>query len=344
MEARTSSGEWALGPAGPHATAHTLLHSAAREAGLSLAGVLPAFMGAEPPPMEERPLRARWTQEGGWSLVHLGEGLEARTSPASATARAHELETLRRLRDDPSLEFILLSGFGYEDALADLGPAGRLAFERWRGGAVRDWPGGILGERPPATPHGVEGRGPLWDSWVTWRGELLRDLLVRMRAELAIDPTPPRLLALVDAPYPAHQRLGLNWASPGTPAETEHAWLPRPYGRQTASGHLLDAVVLAHWHPRLLGIEEAGEEGFAWWASLEGSAALAHRYRGRQSLGPWFAFIAEEGNGWQGAVRLTPALGGGLVLLSSARFLENPGLWDDLTNALEQAGRVPLTR
>lgn len=333
LEARTASGQWALLPEGEFASRHAILKAAARDTGLSLAAVLPSFMAAGEAEPAGAPLRALWEEEG-WKLVPFGEGFESRTSPASATARARELQALRALRDDPALEFIILAGFGYEDALADFSPEARQGFERWRGGSVRDWPRSVLGDHPPSAPFGREGRGVHWDSWVTWRGELLRDLLVRMRAELSTDPTPPRLLALVDAPYPVHQRLGLNWASPGTPAEREHAWLPSAYGRQTASGHLLDAVILAHWHPGLLGTGQTEEQGFAWWASVEGSMALAHRYRGREHPAPWLAVVLEENNGWEETVGRAPTLGGGLLLISASRFLENPGLWSTLAETL----------
>ncbi|MCC5877408.1 MAG: hypothetical protein JJU11_14405, partial [Candidatus Sumerlaeia bacterium] len=276
----------------------------------------------------------------GWQLTPLTDQLPAKTSPASPAARGEELRLFRELLRDHSLELILLSGFGFEDAQADLSPRARREFEQWRGGAVRNWPAAVLGDEPPTLPYGSEGRGPHWNAWVVWRARVLRDLLVMMKGELASEEFSPRLGVLVDAPYPSHQRMGLNWASPETTAEVEHRWLPSDYGRRTASGHLLDVVALTFWQPDLINASVAERQGFAWWASIEGATSMGRRYRRQGELPPWFAIPVRRDSAWEAGVRGARITGGGLILFPASEFLKTPGNWDSLVQGM----RTPTSR
>jgi hypothetical protein len=334
LEARTADGREALGPDGVHETVEASLRSAAAQVGLPLAVVLPCFLPDPTSPPSDEPLKARWNGEG-WDIQPLlPDSLPPKASPASEKARSHDLRLFTRLAEDPAFELVLLSGFGFEDSHADVSPTARSAFEQWRGGAVRDWPGEVLGNPPPITAFGREDRGPLWDAWVAWRARVLRDQLVRMRSEIGDQQAPPRLIAVVDAPYPAHQRQGLNWASPGTPAEVEHGWLAPDYGRRTAAGHLLDGVALLFWEPDLLNAPTAEAQGFAWWASLEGASALARRARRPDQSAPWFAVPMRPDSGWELGVRGARLMAGGVVLVGSSAFLAESGGWEKLRQAL----------
>lgn len=339
LEARTVDGANALGTHGAYYEMEERLRLAARDHGLKLAALVPSFLSKNIPD-SERPVRSRWDDESGtWISLPLSTDIPAKTSPASLAARQEELRLFRDLLADHTLELILLSGFGFEDTQADLSPHARQQFEQWRGGAVRDWPQAVLGVEPPNLPFGREGRGPYWNSWVTWRARILRDLLVLMKGEMAGEEFPPHLVALVDAPYPSHQRLGLNWASPDTMAEVEHDWLPSDYGRRTASGHLLDAIGLIFWQLDLINATTAEREGFAWWASLEGAAAMARRYRRPNQSTPWFAIPVRPDTGWEAGVRGSVLLGGGVVLFPASAFLRSPSKWDGVSLSLR--GAVP---
>lgn len=326
IEARDPAGNWQLdGDGAPW-------RRAARDAGLRLAAVLPLFPARADTPTSATALRGQWGA-GGWSAAPLLPGGAPRPSPAWPGAQQDAIDSLARVLPDTAIEFVILAGLGFEDAQADIGPAGRAAFENWMAGAVRDWPGDVLGPAAVTLPYGPDGRGPRWGAWVTWRGATLKDLLLRMRAAIAADPAPPRLIVLADAPYPTHLRLGLNWALPGAPVAADHPWLPARYNDYTAAGHLVDAVALAVWEPQLATAPEAEAAGFAWWASMEGSLALARRVRD-ESEGLWVAIPVAEGNGWPRAVRLATALADGIVLIGAREFQRDDRNWELLAIAL----------
>lgn len=334
LETRTSTGRDAIGEYGAHGDGERNLRLAAREHGLRLAALVPAFLSTDEG-FNNPPRRARWMDGEGWKISPLTEQLPAKSSPASPQARTEEIRHLRELLQDSSLELIFLSGFGFEDTHADLSPLARREFEQWRGGSVRRWPDAILGDEPPSLPYGSEGRGPHWNAWMTWRARVLRDLLILMKGELASEEFPPRLGVLVDAPYPSHQRLGLNWASPETMAEVEHRWLPSDYGRRTAAGHLLDVVALTFWQPDLVNSSTAERQGFAWWASIEGATSMARRYRRPNELPPWLAIPVRRDTQWEAGVRGARLMGGGLVVFPASEFVRTPANWTALVRGLQ---------
>lgn len=313
----------------------TALRLAAAESRLRLAAVLPLFQPDENSPPEAMIQKAFWTGERFEIRPLATAGLPNFLSPASAQARRANADALRELAADPLIETIILSGLGFQDTLADLGPSARVAFESWTGITLRRWPEEVIGEKPTPLPIGPWTRGAYWDAWMLWRASVLKEHLIELytAATLPGATERPRLAVLVDAPYPAHQRMGLNWAAARSTATTDYRWLPEGY-EAMAAGHLMDALVLGFWEPGLLTANDAEREGFAWWASVEGATAAAVRYRGDGTA--LIGAINSEGSGsqWASAARASLQRTGGVALLPASHFLANPGEWDLLRLAV----------
>lgn len=313
----------------------TELRLAAAESRLRLAAVLPLFRADDGAAGEPVVQKAFWTGEAFEIRPLSSAGLPDFLSPASASARDANAEAVRAIAADPLIETIILSGLGFQDTLADLGPRGRVAFESWTGITMRRWPEDVIGEKPTPLPIGPWTRGQYWDAWMLWRASVLKEHLIELYAAATLPGAleRPRLAVLVDAPYPAHQRMGLNWAAARSNATTDYRWLPEGYDAM-AAGHLMDALVLGFWEPGLLTASDAEREGFAWWASVEGATAAALRYRGEGTtlLG---AISADDGGTlWPSAARVSLQRTGGVVLLPASHFLANPEEWEMLRLAV----------
>ncbi len=297
---------------------------AAEQTGLRLAVVLPLFVAGSDAPREAQSEAARWTGEG-WAIDPMDGkgGAPAMLSPAVPANRAREIEAIARIAADPKVDILLITELGFRDPQADVSPAARRAFESWTGTTMRSWPEAVMGTAAPSFPYGPQGRGPLWNSWVWWRAALLRDFLAEIKGALVTSATqpPPTLAIVVDAPYPAHQRAGLNWAAAGTSATADNPWLPMDYDA-TAAGHLADAVVLGFWEPGLATVADAEARGFAWWASVEGGGAAARRYRS-EGTGLWAA-LDQDGTMSEDPALLVAArsLDGVLILSASKMYPE----------------------
>lgn len=296
LEATTADGRPAIGGAAEN-PAEPILRREAAAAGLRLAAALTLFLAPPEAPTERLMHRAEWTGSAWRLSAEPPPGGLWRWSPADPSAAAAELDRLSALAASEQYDFLILAGLGFDDPLADVGPAGRRSFEQFNGAPAADWPAEVIGWEPAPVPYQRTGRGPLYDRWLLWRGTLLRDFLAEARRRTTVSKgSSPRLVVVVDAPWQAHLRAGLNWAGvAGTSGDA--AWLPEGY-RATAAGELPHAVALAFWEADLVGPGEAAEAGYAWWASVEGSGATARRAL-PESTELWSFIPARRGSRWQ---------------------------------------------
>ncbi len=335
LETRDHSGVPVLGGEHRYAESATALREAAAATGLRLALVHPLFLAnaaAEDPAGLVH--YAEWEEEGpAVRLFRPGsdDSPGTRLSPALQDNRARELEVLGAvLGTDLDFDVLILSEAGFPALESGVEPAARRAFELWSGLSFRRWPAEVLGDAPPPNPYMAEARGELWHAWLAWRATVWKDFLGALRRTAEEHHGPdgvPPITLLVDAPYPMHLRQGVNWASPARPVTEDFGWLPRGY-ETTGTGHLLDGVILGLWEPGLLTREQAEDAGFAWWASLEGSAALAERYRRGESA-VWSAVPVGPG-GWARTAGAALEETEGLLLIGAGDLLENPEYWEEL--------------
>jgi hypothetical protein len=335
LEARDADGARALGPKGTRSAAEANLRAAAKGNGLRLAAVLPMFLASPDAPAESLSCRAVYTGDRYEARTGV-PGFPRRLSPAIAANREGEVEAVRRLAGDGSFDVILLSGCGFEDSLADLGAAARKQYESWSGYVLRRWPEEVIGERPGPLPFGPQGHGPYWDNWMLWRASVLRDLVIRLREAAASRPsgTPPQLALLVDAPYPAHQREGLNWAGPSADPITDFPWLPSEYA-QGGAGHLVDAVALGFWAPGILSTEDAQRADMAWWASVDGASSAARRYVPAGTK-RWGAVVVSRTSEWTPTMSRAAQLNDGVVVIGAGTLVAEPKLWESLAAAIKR--------
>lgn len=314
FEARDASGAF-IDPVGKKAA-----RAAASAAGLRIAAVLPLFIADANTGEELLSQRAVWN--GTAYELRAGDGsTPRRTSPAIAANRQREAATVRTLAGEERLDYIIVSGCGFEDTLADLSPAARRAYESWAGISTLNWPYEIIGANPGSAPIGPAGRGPLWSTWMLWRATTMRDFLFSLR-EAATSARPgaaPQLVVLVDAPYPAHQREGLNWAAAQSPAISDFPWLAPNYSA-TAAGHLADVVALGFWSTALTA-EDAQRTGNAWWSSVEGASAAARKYL-PSGTKRWGAIVVDSEDDWEAAASRAYQLNDGLILIGAKNLRE----------------------
>jgi hypothetical protein len=328
LEAVAADGARLLRNEGPAGRAYTRLRAAAISGGLSIVAVLPGLVPGNRYEVESLQHAARW--DGSQWLIEPGSKL----SPAGAEAYSSTLARLRELIEEPGVEAILLVDVGFETLNSGLGPGERRRFEAWVGTTFKNWPAEVLGSSPPPSAIGRTGRGPYWDLWQHWRATLVLDFMLQARAQVDAGASGTRrLLALVDAPYAAHQRQGLNWAIPASPALADNRWLPERYER-TGAGHLLDGIALGFWQPDLVTAGEAEKAGFYWWSSMEGAVAAARRYR-RTGSPIYAALTVDAAEAPQRAIKQAALTLDGMILIGAEKVLGDSRIGEAV---LEAAG------
>lgn len=332
LEARTGDGTWAIGRASPFMGQELNLRAAAKRNGLRLAAVLPMFLADGDSTALQMQQSAQWSGDR-YNLQAGSSELPRLVSPADAAIRSREVTAVGRLAGDPSLEVVILSGFGFQDSLSDLGPAGHSGYEAWSGFVVKHWPEGVTGSAPPTLPFGPEGRGPYWASWSQWRAGLLCDLLLQIRGAVVAHggTNPPRLAVVADAPYPAHQRQGFNWAAPTMQPIADYPWLQPEYA-STGGGHLLDAMVLGFWVPDVVTTGDAAAAEYAWWASVDGASGAAQRYLPPNTK-RWGAVAPDGQYRWGRAARRIVEANDGLLVISAGKMVRDANQWRVLAEA-----------
>lgn len=326
LEATDPEGRPAIG-AGVGNRAEALLRREATAAGLRLAVAYPLFVAPPDAPANRLLHRAEWTGTAWHLTAEPPPGGLLRYSPADPQAASAEWERLAALAAEESYDYIILAGLGFDDPLADVGPAARRAFELASTTTTKDWPQEAIGWQPAPVPYTREGRGPLYDQWIRWRAGVLQNFVAESRQRVTLkNGRGPKLVALVDAPYQAHLRGGLNWAGPaGTP--TDAGWLPEGY-RQTAAGGFLDAVALQFWEPEMVTSQAATEAGYAWWASAEASGATARRtLPGTTKL---WSFVPVDGTRRWAAALATAPMVDGMIVGPASELSQTPGAWEAL--------------
>lgn len=321
LEARDRSGRPSLGNQSVYRLQERQLRGAAKRQGIRLAAAVPLFVANDDTPAELRCMAA-FGGDGDWELVP-GDAL----TPVLEENRERELDLIASVASDPEFDFLILSQPGFGNLYADFSPAAKRAFEAWTGRTASRWPGQVLGEPAPPSPQ-REGKGAFWDVWLLWRGDLMLDFMLEVQSRLSTIESAPFVVA-VEAPWPSHVRDGLNWAMPDSRAARDHGWLPRQHDR-TAAGHLLPGVALIWWEPVLILASDAESADFAWWASMEGSTALARRYR-RSGDPVWGVVPLMKTPRPKFTVEAAKKLGDGVVLLSASEFVNNPTLWDEIS-------------
>jgi hypothetical protein len=310
--------DWDGQPTSPQVTP---LREQARKLGLATAAVVPCFTPKPDDPPSLLSHVATWDR-GAWQVAPL---TPPRLSPAVVENQERLLAHLATLPDP----LVILSGFGFEDMAADVGPAARHSFESWSASSSRDWPSEVLASPPPRMPWGPEGRGPQWNSWTLWRADLLSKLMLRIRGAL---PATTNLIVMADAPFQVHQRQGLNWAWPGSSTTAEHPWLVPQYGA-TSVTHLIDGLALTYWEPGLVKREEAMVQGYAWWASMEGSGSAAAQLL-PSTVRPWSTVLVRPDGDWTRSITAARGLGGGVLIAGLGGKLVSGADWARLGGAL----------
>ncbi len=320
LEAKSSDGVWRLDQ-------YTQLREVGEKMGIHMGATYPMFI-PNSDKETEFPLQAHgaW-KENGYTVRPGAEMKSKRLSVSSPMAFEQTKVEIEKILDDPSIELVLLTGFGYTASTSDISPSAKTDFESWYGGALKDWPEAVLGAKPPAYPTDVSNRGPYWPFWVRWRAENTLNHAVAIRAQAvthAVQPA-PILGVLVDAPYVMHQREGLNWASARKPLGSNFPWLDPGYS-STAAGHLFDAIALGYWRPDIVSAEEAKESSFAWWGSIEGSSLMAQQVKTEQSS-TWGVIPVQDDYPWERGLVAASRLNDGLVLLNLSSMLSSES-WD----------------
>lgn len=289
---------------------------AARAANLKVVAIHPAFIADSDTPPERLAWSARWAGEG-WAVEPPSPGEARALSPALEENRAEELSRLNALMRNGDWDALVLVNLGFPGLLADVSPAARAEWQSWSAFNARRWPEEVLGDQPSGMAWGPEQRGPYWQSWTLWRAMVLRDFMVRLQESRLADPRRRPVLVLVDAPYAAHQRQGLNWVATNSRALQDHPWLGAGY-TSTAAGHLVDGVVLGFWENGVLTAGDAERHGLAWWGSVEGATTAARSYL-PTATATWGAVIA-EGSDWRETAERAREMNGGVLLISAGRL------------------------
>lgn len=314
---------------------------AATATGVELVFVYPFFLGE--PSQSDRAVAVYLDPETGGAALRMAQPLSPfpRTSPASSAARDRELAQLRRVvpsLGDASLAF---SHIGFEGPHVDFSTEARRAFEGAIGRTIQRWPGEVVGFDTAADGTTARVRGPLWDAWMAWRASLVRGFA--FDAETAVRETlgsRPHLVLVTQGYYPMHPLSGENWAHWRAPAAAGLSDVPPGY-EDTAFGALFDEVVLLASAP-LPDAADTVEQGFAWWASVEGAGELSRRMLApdiRRTVAIPPAAYAPDGTiGLDGRERLLRAITGARaqydgVLVIGAESVDRLGLWDTLAAA-----------
>lgn len=215
-----------------------------------------------------------YSPNGKRSIIDTDEEIAVFVDPALDTVRQYELaimeEAVRRYKPDG----IILDRARYSGITTSFSNASRVAFERWHGAAVVNWPDDILtwqGEDAAAKDYN---RGPLFNEWVEWRAGVIAAFFREARAWVKAVDTNIVFGDYVGAWYPPYFELGVNWASRRYDPSREYDWATPTY-RTTGYADDLDVLMVGTYFYEVSTSEvPAGKEA---WYSVEGSADIARR-------------------------------------------------------------------
>lgn len=188
------------------------------------------------------------------------------TNPANPVVQAYEIAVAKEIVSNYAVDGLALDRMRWSGLTTDFSVTGRRLFESWLGRSVARWPQDIYEFSPwPGEPI-IE--GPLYRQWLEWRAAVIKDFLIRLRAEVKAVRPDLILGSYVGSWYDTYYTLGVNWGSPKYRANLP--WMTKTYHR-TGYAHLVDYLMVGTYY-RSPTIEDALEAGIDPARSVEGAA------------------------------------------------------------------------
>lgn len=321
---------------------------AGRRTGIDVMAAYPLFLG--PPEDNEQMIAYRWNLEKGAAELipyRAADGIERRhpTGPATRRSELVILRDVSRLDADG----FCLSHVGFPGEMVDFSPFTRSRFELETRPEIRSWPADVMTFRESPEGGHTLAPGPKWSAWVSWRSFSIRSFLTRVLElfpEAEDEDDAPRVWVMAQGYYPLHYSEGMNWTAQG--ARFQAGPLPTPPGYELTGWNQQGNGFILEWYAPIATVEQAREEGYEWWASVEGGAEVARRMIGGQNA-YWGALAAvpyagvdgqldaEERARFSEAVKQVRGRSGGLLIVDW-EALDRWDLWP-VTGETERSAR-----
>lgn len=290
------------------------------------------------------------------TLSYLPEGLvkitdqkkkySAMINPALQQVRDYEMSILKELVTlYPKLDGIILDRVRFDNLNADFSDSSRIAFEKYIGHPVTNFPSDIY------TFDGKDRKdGKLYKQWLEWRASIIHDFIYAARKELkAINPD----IIFGDYTgswYPLYFDVGVNFASKDYDPSQEFDWATSNY-KNYGYAEALDLFTTGNYYfevekSEVKGLQDTSkktlESGLVVekedWYTVEGSAELVNRV----TLGktPVYAGLFVEqykDNPAQfiKALKMCQAKSQGAMIFDIVHII-NYGWWNELKIGLEK--------
>ncbi|HZO89427.1 MAG TPA: alpha amylase family protein [Chthonomonadaceae bacterium] len=191
-------------------------------------------------------------------------------NPLHPDARRHELDMVRELASNYAIDGLVLDRCRYANINNDFSDRTRAAFERWLGHPVARWPEDVFAFSP--TPGGKPIRGPLFNLWLEFRAQVIRDFVSDV-AQTARSARPGiKLGTYVGSWYPNYYEVGVNWGSDKT--HLRYPWFTPNYPL-TGYAEFFDWIATGCYYPTATR-EEARREGASEKGTVEYAAELSN--------------------------------------------------------------------
>lgn len=297
----------------------------------------------------EESTKARWQTlsylpEGFVKITDQKSKYSAMVNPVLQEVRDYELSILKELVSlYPKLDGIILDRVRFDNLNADFSDSSRIAFEKYLGKQVENFPADIY------TFEGTERKdGKLYKEWLEWRASIVHDFIFTARKELkAINPD----ITFGDYTgswYPLYFDVGVNFASKEYDPSTEFEWATanyKNYGYAEAldlftTGNYFFEVEKSELKAQADTTKKTLESGLVVekedWYTVEGSAELVERVTmGKTPVyaGLYVEQYKDNPEQFVKALKMCRAKSQGSMIFDIVHII-NYGWWDELKEGL----------
>ncbi len=287
--------------------------------------------------------------DGLYSIIENKAKVSAMLNPARPDVQQYELSILKELvKMYPQLDGIILDRVRYDGIEADFSAQSRVAFEKYLGKKVKNFPADIYtysaGENPPRVP------GPLYKQWIEWRSKVVHDFMYLAKAELK--KINPKLIFgdYTGSWYPTYYEVGVNWASRGYDPAADFDWASANY-RKYGYAEALDLYTTGSYYFEVSRAEakdidtqkvirtEAGQgRGNDDWYTVEGSADMAMKItKGKVPVyaGLYVVQYKDHPEQFVKALRMCRARSHGSMIFDIIHIIQY-NWWDELRRGLTE--------
>lgn len=245
-------------------------------------------------------------------------------NPVLPESQEYALEMIREIISNYDLDGFCMDYCRYPDAESDFSEASRIAFEKYIGEKVADFPDDIYryaedGSRIP---------GRFYKKWWEFRSMVIHDFISRVR-DLRNEVNPDVRLEYWAASWlHAIYTQGQNWASPRATYYREYLddWATEDYGR-TGFADMIDVFMTGTYLERVWGMDDP--------ESIEYGIARTLRDID-EDCSVYGSIYAQNWKNFEDAVYLSLSRTDGLAVFDIVQVIEF-GLWDEIKRGIDRA-------